>query len=158
MTPRNESGRIPWAAALALLALLAGIGVWVSHWRTAAAPPAPDAAPPAALEEPDDDVVARALALAGDSTAIKARWVDDLRGIEMDDLGPARRQIAIRFANARACTCGCGFTLAGCRTYDPTCEVSLPLVRALVDSVRGGWLKDTRGLRERPGTGAPTGG
>lgn len=159
MIPRHpESGRVPWAALVALVALLSGLGVWISHWR-AAQPPAPEApAPAAALEEPADDVVDRALALAGDSTAIKRRWMEDLRGVELADLSPERREIALRFANARACTCGCGFTLAACRTYDPTCEISLPLTQALVDSVRAGTLSDVRGLRPRPASAASTGG
>lgn len=159
MFPRHsESGRVPWAALVAVVALLSGLGVWYSNWR-AAQPPAPDApAPAVTLEEPADDVVDRALALAGDSTAIKRHWVEDLRGIELADLDPARREIAIRFANARACTCGCGFTLAACRTYDPTCEVSLPLTQALVDSVSTGTLRDVRGLRPRPATATSIGG
>lgn len=159
MTHRDsESGRIPWAALLALLALLSGLGVWISHWR-AAQPSAPETPlPAAALEEPGEDVVDRALALAGDSTAIKTRWVDDVRGVELEGLDPTRREIAIRFANARACTCGCGFTLAACRTYDLTCEVSLPLAQALVDSVRAGRLRDLRGLRARPSPTASSGG
>lgn len=154
---RSESGRVPWIALLVLAALAAGLAVWASQWRRAqsAATPAPPAPP--AIEEPADDVVARALALAGDSTALKRQWVDDIRGVELGDLDPARRALAIRFANARSCTCGCGFTIAGCRSYDPTCEVSLPIAAALVDSVRRGTLRATPALREKPAPGAGPG-
>ena len=163
MFPSNaQSGRIPWVALLALVALLAGVGVWVSHWR--AAQPAEEAPPVAAtpadttFDEPPDDAVDRALALAGDSTAIKQRWVEDVKGIEFADLDDTRREIFIRFANARACTCGCGFTLAACRTYDPTCEISGPLAQTMVDSVRAGTLRDVSGLRPRPAKTAHSSG
>jgi hypothetical protein len=158
----DPSGRIPWIALLALVALLAGVGVWVSHWR--AAQPAPVEPPVVAtpadttFEEPPDDAVDRALALAGDSTAIKQRWVEDIQGVDFADLDPERREIVIRFANARACTCGCGFTLAACRTYDPTCEISGPLAQTMVDSVRAGSLRDVRGLRPRPAKTAHSSG
>jgi len=148
---------------VALLALIAGVGVWYSLSRpkseTASTPaPAPAAPSDVTLEDPPDDVVDRALALAGDSTAIKHRWVEDIRGVEFADLDAARREIVIRFANARACTCGCGFTLAACRTYDPTCEISGPLAQTLVDSVRAGTLREVRGLRPRPAKTAHSGG
>jgi hypothetical protein len=68
----------------------------------------------------------------------KSRWVSEVKGFDYSDLNRDRRTRFIRFANAERCTCGCGYTLAGCRTYDPSCPVSGPRVQALLDSVRAG--------------------
>jgi hypothetical protein len=68
----------------------------------------------------------------------KSRWVPEVKGFDYSDLNRDRRTLFIRFANAERCTCGCGYTLAGCRTYDPSCPVSGPRVQALLDSVRTG--------------------
>jgi len=137
--PRPERGRISWVAAAALAALAAGLALATSHWWPRRPPADAPAPATAGVGDTSGDVVGRALELAG-------------------DLDPARREVAIRFANARRCTCGCGFTLAACRTYDPTCETSLPLVEKLVDSVRAGLLRNTHGLRPRPAPVAPSGG
>jgi hypothetical protein len=85
------------------------------------------------------------------SSSAKHRWVEDVPGVDLADLDPAHREIFVRFANAERCTCGCGYTLAACRVYDSTCEVSLPRIETLLDSVRDGRLRDVRGLRPRPG-------
>jgi len=69
----------------------------------------------------------------------KHRWVSEVKGFPATDLAPTRRQAFIGFANAQRCTCGCGFTLAGCRSYDPSCPVSGPRVEKLLDSVRAGF-------------------
>jgi hypothetical protein len=147
MRSRNdEQGRVPWIAALVLLAVAAGVWVAAFHGRTARAPtpPAPGAA------DTSGDVVGRALEQAADSAAIRARWVGEINGLDLAGLGGAQREVFIRFANAERCTCGCGYTLAGCRAYDPTCEVSGPIVEALLDSVRRGLVRDARGIRPRP--------
>lgn len=136
-----SSRRTPWIALLALAALAGGLAVAVAQWRGGADRPSAGAA----TEAPADLPVPEA-----DSAAIRARWVDDVKGLEFADLDPGRREVFLRCANARSCTCGCGYTLAGCRTYDPTCEVSLPLAQALLDSVRSGAVSSARGLRERP--------
>ena len=61
---------------------------------------------------------------------------------DVSHLSEAQRTVFVKLANAQRCTCGCGYTLAGCRTYDPTCEVSLPRVEALLDSVRRGLVRE----------------
>lgn len=152
-----------WIGIAAVAALAAGLSVASRQWRPPAAqpPPPPKAAPAdtlapellAALADSSDDVVARALALAGDSTAIKSLWVDEVKGVDLDSLDATQRTIFLRFANARRCTCGCGYTLAGCRSYDPSCEISLPIVRALFDSVRTGRLRSASGIRPAPRAG-----
>jgi hypothetical protein len=85
-----------------------------------------------------------------DSTAIKHRWIDDVRGVDVSMLDPDMRALFVRFANARECTCGCGYTLAGCKASDMTCEVSGAALEALRDSIRLGRIVVARGIRERP--------
>jgi hypothetical protein len=38
--------------------------------------------------------------------------------------------------NAEPCTCGCNLTVAKCRIDDPSCAVSLPLARKIVDDLK----------------------
>jgi hypothetical protein len=88
-----------------------------------------------------------------DSTAIKQRWVNEVRGVDVSMLDPDMRTLFVRFANARQCTCGCGYTLAGCKASDMTCEVSGAALEALRDSIRLGRIVTARGIRERPRAG-----
>ena len=109
---------------------------------------------------PDSGVIQQALKLTEadlDSSAIKARWVDEIPDFDVSALSPGAREIFVRFANAERCTCGCGFTLAGCRASDMTCDVSGPRLDALVDSVRAGRIASARGIRARP-RAKPAGG
>jgi hypothetical protein len=95
-------------------------------------------------------VVARALEIArGDSTH-KEQWVDEIPDLELASLPGPARETFLRIANGRRCDCGCGYTLAACRRFDSTCDVSGPRARALFDSVRAGQLSDASGFRERP--------
>jgi hypothetical protein len=106
------------------------------------------AEPPPA--DPAGDVVARALDIArGDSTH-KEQWVDEIPDLELASLPGPARETFLRIANGRRCDCGCGYTLAACRRFDSTCDVSGPRARALFDSVRTGQLSDAGGFRERP--------
>ena len=110
----------------------------------------PVAPQPRAGDEPDGDVVARALDIArGDSTH-KERWVDDIPDLDLAALSPQARETFLRIANGRRCDCGCGYTLAACRRFDATCDMSGPRARALYDSVRAGWIAGAQGFRERP--------
>ncbi len=56
-------------------------------------------------------------------------------GIDLAKLSPAKRGEALQKLNAAPCTCGCDLTVAKCRVDDPTCGVSLPLARDLVQQV-----------------------
>jgi thiol-disulfide isomerase/thioredoxin len=56
-------------------------------------------------------------------------------GIDLAKLPPAKRTEALEKLNAEGCTCGCDLTLARCRVDDPTCSVSLPLARKIVDQI-----------------------
>jgi hypothetical protein len=97
------------------------------------------------------DSIAEALRLSrppdGDSLN---RWVEVIPGVDLAGLDAMQREQFVRFANAQRCTCGCGFTLAACRVYDASCEVSMPRVVALLDSVRVRKVGSLAGLRPRP--------
>jgi len=112
---------------------------------------------PASVPGPDEPVSEPrgGPGLPGADSTKKNAWVEEIPGADLTGLDPVRAEIFLRFANARRCTCGCGFTLAACRQYDPSCEVSTPLAAALLDSVTRGEVADTRGLRPRPAPGAP---
>lgn len=114
--------------------------------------------PETPAQVPDLDETDRAprggVGLPGADSTKKNAWVEEIPGADLAGLDPVRAEVFLRFANARRCTCGCGFTLAACRQYDPSCEVSTPLAAALLDSVTRGDLVDTRGLRPRPGPSA----
>lgn len=97
-----------------------------------------------------EDVVARALRLAAIDTTRKKKWVDDIPDLDLASLSPAARETFLRIANGRRCTCGCGFTLAGCRRFDSECDVSGPRAQALFDSVRVGRITSAGNFPERP--------
>jgi hypothetical protein len=144
----DPSGRVRWIAIVAVAGLIAGLAAawWYSR------PPAPQplaSAPDGGL--PDDAIHRGLRAAVDDSAAIKARWVDEVPGFDVSELNSSRREIFVRFANAERCTCGCGYTLAACRAFDPSCEVSAPRVQSLLDSVRAGRITSAAGVRKRPG-------
>lgn len=148
MSQRPVTG---WIAFVAAVALLAGLGLAVRQWR--AQPLSTRASAPA---DTSGDVVEQALGqipAPDDSAAIKARWLDEVPGADVANLTQEGREIFVRAANSQHCTCGCGFTLAGCRASDMTCDVSRGRVEALLDSVRSGRLRSAQGLRERPTSG-----
>jgi hypothetical protein len=146
---------------IAVLGIACGVFVALQPFLPKRAPkplPAPTAQE---LRDPGSDVVARAMAgvprddagAVQDSSAIKARWLDDVHGMDLAPLTSAQREIFLRFANSEHCTCGCGYTLAGCRASDMSCEVSGPRLEALMDSVRTGKIRSARGVRSRPSGG-----
>jgi len=47
-----------------------------------------------------------------------------LPGVDMSSLSQEERQAALHQFNAETCDCGCKFTLAQCRIYDPACQIS----------------------------------
>jgi thiol-disulfide isomerase/thioredoxin len=61
--------------------------------------------------------------------------VKEIPGIDLKRLSPDQRGTALQRLNAEACTCGCGLTVAKCRIDDPSCSVSLPLARQIVDNL-----------------------
>ncbi len=47
-----------------------------------------------------------------------------LPGVDLSKLSPEQRAAALHKFNAESCDCGCKFTLAQCRIYDPACQTS----------------------------------
>jgi len=136
--------------ALAVVALAAL--VLRGSYRMPVRDRAPDRAVPAIDVDPDtgEDVVARALRLAGIDSTRKRQWVSDIPDLDLPSLAPAAREVFLRIANGRRCDCGCGFTLAGCRRFDSECDKSGPRAKALFDSVRAGLLTSAADFAERP--------
>ena len=145
-SPQRSGVRIA-VAITAILVLATGVAlVLLSR-------PHPEAKKPVAFVEPTDgeSAVQRALRLASVDSTKKTTWVDEVPGSDLKILTAGRREVFLRFVNSERCTCGCGFTLGACRQYDSSCEVSLPRVKRLYDSVATGQLTDATGLRTRPG-------
>ena len=151
---RTSVVRVKPSQIVALLAGLAlALGVWAAsrQSRPRAGPDAGAGAPGKAGS--GDDVVAQAMRdVPGvvDSTAIKTRWHDEVRGIDLEALDATQLELLVRFANARMCTCGCGYTLAGCKASDMSCEESGARLTALRDSILAGQVRAAKGLRTRP--------
>jgi hypothetical protein len=137
-------------AVLALVALVAGVSMAVRQWSTRPAPPHPATLATDPREAMPHDSVHAAFRHGGVDDDEKNRWRDELPGADVAALTPERREIFLRLANTRRCTCGCGYTLAACRAYDTSCEKSLPKATALLDSVSQGWISDAIGARTRP--------
>lgn len=143
MHPSLDSrGRAHWIALVALVILAAGLAVAAQYWRKPAGDPGARPVLDVIGEAPEETAI--------DSVAFKSRWLDDVRGLDLASLSPDRRDLFLRHANAQRCTCGCGYTLAGCRASDMSCEVSGPRLEALLDSVRTGRLTRADGLRTKP--------
>ena len=47
-----------------------------------------------------------------------------LPGVDTSKLTPEQRMAELHKLNAEACDCGCNYTLAQCRIYDPACNIS----------------------------------
>jgi len=65
----------------------------------------------------------------------KTSQVMDIPGVDLAALPAAKRSEALQKLNEKSCTCGCDLTVAKCRVDDPTCGVSLPLAREIVQQV-----------------------
>ena len=58
-----------------------------------------------------------------------------LPGVNTTGLTPEQRTAALHKLNAESCDCGCNYTLAQCRIYDPACHVSKDRAAAIVKEV-----------------------
>jgi thiol-disulfide isomerase/thioredoxin len=64
-----------------------------------------------------------------------------LPGVNTEGLTPEQRVLALHKFNAETCSCGCQFTLAQCRIYDPACKISTVRTAAIVKEVSAGNAK-----------------
>ena len=55
-----------------------------------------------------------------------------LPGVDLTKLSPEQRNVALHKFNAESCTCGCKYTLAQCRIYDPGCQTSQKRTTAII--------------------------
>ena len=55
-----------------------------------------------------------------------------LPGVDTSKLTPEQRMAALHKLNAESCDCGCKYTLAQCRIYDPVCNISKERAAAIV--------------------------
>jgi len=61
-----------------------------------------------------------------------------LNGLDFTGLSPEQTRTATQILNETRCNCGCGMTLAECRTKDPNCSRSLSVSRGLLDDLKAG--------------------
>ena len=64
-----------------------------------------------------------------------AAQATSIPGIDLAAIPASRRAEVLQKLNADGCTCGCELSVAKCRIDDPTCGVSLPLARKIVDAI-----------------------
>jgi thiol-disulfide isomerase/thioredoxin len=64
-----------------------------------------------------------------------AAQMKSVPGVDLSGLSPAERTTALLALNAEECNCGCHLTVARCRVDDPTCAVSLPQAKAIVEKI-----------------------
>jgi cytochrome c biogenesis protein CcmG/thiol:disulfide interchange protein DsbE len=65
-----------------------------------------------------------------------AAYATSIPGVDFGTMSPVEKQKALQRLNEESCTCGCGLTLAQCRIHDPSCEISLPAARKLVEEMQ----------------------
>ena len=62
-----------------------------------------------------------------------AAYATEIPGIDLQPLSSSHRERTLKRLNEEHCTCGCGLTVAQCRINDPSCEVSLPVAKKLLE-------------------------
>src|SRR5262249_36578470 len=89
-------------------------------------------------------------ALAGLSVNLPVEWVDraeglkltgtsaqlmSIPGVDLASLSTAQRAEALQKLNGEACSCGGDLTVAKCRVDDPSCGISLPIAKRIVQQI-----------------------
>ena len=59
----------------------------------------------------------------------------DVPGVDLSKVPEAKRSAVLQALNTEHCTCGCTLTVAKCRLDDPSCTVSPPIAKAIVDKM-----------------------
>jgi thiol-disulfide isomerase/thioredoxin len=80
-----------------------------------------------------------------------------LPGVDTSKLTPEQRIAALHKLNAEACDCGCKYTLAQCRIYDPACNISKERAAAIVKEAAKLPPKDAPENTAAPASSAPSG-
>ena len=80
-----------------------------------------------------------------------------LPGVDTSKLTPEQRMAALHKLNAEACNCGCKYTLAQCRIYDPVCNTSKERAAAIVSEAAKLPSKDTTEKPTEPTSPASSG-
>jgi thiol-disulfide isomerase/thioredoxin len=62
----------------------------------------------------------------------------ELPGVDLSQLTPQQKQIALKRFNSETCTCGCTLTLAQCRINDSTCPTSREITNRIVKEILSG--------------------
>jgi len=78
-----------------------------------------------------------------------------LPGVDTSKLTPEQRMAALHKLNAENCDCGCKYTLAQCRIYDPACNISKERAAAIVKEAAKLPVKDVPGNTAAPASSAP---
>jgi thiol-disulfide isomerase/thioredoxin len=75
-----------------------------------------------------------------------------LPGVNTEGLTTEQRAVALHKFNAETCSCGCKFTLAQCRIYDPACKISTDRTAAIVKEISS---TDTKAKPDAPASSRP---
>ena len=79
-----------------------------------------------------------------------------LPGVDTSKLTPEQRMAALHKLNAETCNCGCKYTLAQCRIYDPGCNTSKDRAAAIVQEAAKLPAKDAPENAPAPAGSAPS--
>ena len=60
----------------------------------------------------------------------------DVPGLALEKLTAGQETAALKRLNDEPCTCGCGLTVAQCRINDPSCAISLPIAKKIVEEAQ----------------------
>jgi thiol-disulfide isomerase/thioredoxin len=80
-----------------------------------------------------------------------------LPGVDTSKLTPEQRMAALHRLNAETCDCGCKYTLAQCRLYDPACNLSKERAAAVVKEAAKLSAKDAPENTAAPASREPSG-
>lgn len=61
--------------------------------------------------------------------------IKEIPGVDLSQVPDAKRGDVLSALNSESCTCGCGLSVAKCRMDDPTCAISPPLAKKIVERV-----------------------